>query len=81
MILFLEDWKKYPDAIIDYKTSNKSALELSIKLKKMEIKNHSFFLVLFDSTLSGIDPFSPDLTLDHKIRIGIETRKNPFFFS
>ncbi len=79
-ISFLSDWQKYPDAIIDYETKNKSAIELSIKLKRMGIKNHSFFLVLLDKKLSGIDPFDPNLTLEQKVLISIEVRRNPFYF-
>lgn len=79
-ISFLSDWTKYPDAIIDYNTKNKSAIELSIKLKKMGIKNHSFFLVLLDKSLSGIDPFDENLTLEQQIRIGVEVRCNPWYY-
>lgn len=80
MILFREDFKKYPDCILDYKTSNKSAIELAVKLRQMGIKNNSFFLVLFDSSLSGVDPFDPNLTKNQMVRIAIECKKNPWYF-
>jgi hypothetical protein len=79
MILFLEQWKDYPNAIIDYKTNNKSALELAVKLKQMGIKNNSFFLALHDPTLSGLDPLDPNLTQEQMIRVGIECRVNPWY--
>ena len=79
-ILFYSDWDKYPRAIVDTKTSNKSAILLAAKLKKKGIKNHAFFLALLDPTLQGVDPYSPDLTLDQMRRIGVEVRNNPWYF-
>lgn len=79
MILFKEDWKLYPDAVIDYQTSNKSALELATKLRQMNIQNNAFFLVLHDKSLSGLNPFSKELTTPQMVRIGIECRVNPWY--
>lgn len=79
MILFLEDYLKYPGVMLDLKTNNKSALELAVKLKRMGVKNNSFFLVLFDQTLSGVDPHDPNLTLEQMERIGIECKINPWY--
>lgn len=79
MILFLEDYLKYPGVILDLKTNNKSALELAVKLKRMGVKNNSFFLILFDQTLSGVDPHDPNLTLEQMERIGIECKINPWY--
>lgn len=79
-ILFYKDWDKYPSAIVDVKTSNKSAVLLAAKLKKKGIKNHAFFLALLDPTLQGVDPYSADLTLDQMRRIGVEVRNNPWYF-
>ena len=42
MILFLEDWAKYPTAIPNVKTTNKSWLRLAGLLKSMGVKNHAF---------------------------------------
>lgn len=79
MILFLEDYLKYPGVMLDLKTNNKSALELAVKLKRMGVKNNSFFLVLFDQTLSGVDPHDTNLTLEQMERIGIECKINPWY--
>ena len=61
MILFLEDWSRYPEAIVDTKTVNQSFIDLAHVYKKMGIKNHYFHLALHDRTLQGVDPFAPDL--------------------
>ena len=52
--------KKY----YDFKTKNKSFLQLYDDLYKMGIKNNKFFLRLYDTTLQGIDPYSPVLPKD-----------------
>ena len=79
MILFQEDWAKYPDAIVDYNTTNKSAVVLATKLRQMGVKNNVFFLSLMDQSLSGVDPFDEHLTMDQMVRIGIECKKNPWY--
>lgn len=80
MILFLNQWAEYPQAIIHYKTKNKTALELAAKLRMMGVKNHFFFLALHDQTLEEVDPFSENLTQDQMLRIGIECTINPWYF-
>ena len=79
-ILFREDWLKYPNAIIDTSTRNKSALELSAKLRLMGIKNNAFFLALHNPDLQGVDAFSPDLTQHQMLMIGIEIKNNPWYY-
>lgn len=81
MIVFLSDWKKYPGAIVDVKTSNKSFYMQAIKYKIMGIKNHAFLLSLLDSSLQGVDPHDEEnLTRDQKDRIVIEVMNNPWYF-
>ena len=79
-ILFHKNWSLYPAAIIDYKTSNKSALLLAGKLKLMGIKNNSFFLALHNQELQGIDPFSPNLSIEQMAAIGLEIKNNAWYF-
>ena len=79
-ILFLNDWLKYPDAIIHTTTRNKSALELAAKLRIMGVKNHAFFLALHNPNLASVDPFSPDLTQQQMLEIGIEIKTNPWYY-
>ena len=80
MILFKSDWDKYPHAIIDYTTTNKSALELSALYKKMGIDNHAFILALHNPELQGVDPFDPKLTSEQIAAISIESKENPWYF-
>jgi hypothetical protein len=79
-IFFQDDWLKYPDAVIDYKTQNKSALELAAKLRLMGVKNNAFFLALHNPSLQGVDPFDPNLTQQQMIDIGIEIKVNPWYY-
>jgi hypothetical protein len=80
MILFLDDWKKYPDAIIHKSTSNRSFVHLVGLYKAMGVKNHAFILALHNPELEFIDPFSPNLTLQQKAMIAVECQENPWYF-
>lgn len=80
MILFLDDWKKYPDAIVHYETKNKSFLRFAGLLKKMGIKNHSFCLQLHNPLLKHVDPLDPNLTEDEKMMVADELSVNFFYF-
>lgn len=80
MILFKEDWMKYPKAIADVNTKNQSFVRISALYRDMGIENHLFPLALLNPDLQGIDPFSPDLTLEQKMAIVLECRDNPFYF-
>jgi hypothetical protein len=79
-ILFLDDWKKHPNAIIDINTQNKSFLRTAGLFKKMGIKNHAFLLALHDKTLRGIDPHSPDLTKEQLSRVIMECKVNYWYY-
>lgn len=79
MILFEEDWHRYPNAIIDMQTSNKSFITLAGKYAAMGIKNNAFHLSLLDPRLQGVDPHSPDLTDDEKLWIIQECQLNPWY--
>lgn len=80
MILFLEDWKKYPRAIVDTKTKNRSFVELADLYRKMGVKNYMFPLALHQPELQGVDPFDPNLSLQQKAMIRIECKNNPWYF-
>ena len=41
MILYLDDWKNYPHAIVDNKTKNKSFIHLAQVYRAMGVKNHA----------------------------------------
>lgn len=79
-ILFLDDWKKHPGAIIHYTTKNKTFLDLALKLKRQGVKNHFFMLALLDPTLENVDPHSEDLTEIEEAKILIECKRNPWYF-
>lgn len=80
MILFEEDWDKYPNAIMDTSTTNKSFIHIAALYRDMGIKNHSFMLQLHNPKLVGVDPFDPNLTLEQKMAIVLECKENPFYF-
>lgn len=80
MIITLDDWKKYPNAIVDTKTTNESFLRMASLLKGMGIINHAFFLALLQPELQGVNPYSTNLTLDQKTKIALECYHNPFYF-
>ena len=79
-ILFLEDWDKHPNAIVDLKTRNKSYLILAKKYKKMGIKNHSFMLALYNPKLQGVDPHDPDLTFEQVLAVTHECKVNFWYY-
>jgi hypothetical protein len=64
----------------DFKTKNKSFLDLYNDLYKLGIKNNKFFLVLYDKDLQGVDVYSPVLPKDLQIKIMIECMINPWYW-
>lgn len=80
MILFAEDWSRYPRAIADVNTSNKSFVRLASVYRKMGVKNHMFLLALHNPDLQGVDPYSPDLTPEQMLMISHECKENPWYF-
>lgn len=80
MILFAEDWKRYPTAIIHVNTSNKSFLRLAAVYRSMGVLNHAFLLALVNPELEFVDPYSPDLTSEQMDAINTECAINPWYF-
>jgi hypothetical protein len=80
MILFEQDWLKYPNAIIDTKTSNQSYVRLASVYRKMGVKNNAFCLALINPGLQGLDPFAPDLTIEEMAAVAVEVKNNPWYF-
>lgn len=80
MILFLDDWKRFPGAIANTETSNKSFVRLASVFKEMGIENYAFILALHNQELVGVDPFDPDLRIEMILKISIEAKINPWFF-
>lgn len=80
MILYAQDWLKYPDAMVDTKTQNKSYLRLAKMLQQMNVRNCVFHLALLQPELQGVDPFDPNLTIEQVVMIKEESIKNPWYF-
>ena len=80
MILFKNDYVRYPNAIIDIECSNKSFIRLASVYREMGIKNNAFILVLLNPKLQGVDPFDPNLTIEQMAMVAVECRDNPFYF-
>ena len=80
MVLYLEDWLRYPSAKPNYDTKNESYLKLAGTYYAMGIKNYAFMLALHDQSLKDVDPFSPFLTELEMVKIGIECKINPWYY-
>lgn len=80
MILFEEDWKKYPTAEPDFSTRNKSWINLAQKYKAMGVKNHLFHLALVDQSLRGVNPHDPNISVEQALAVGRECFINPWYF-
>ena len=66
--------------ITDVKAKNISFIQTAVDLRKLGIKKYKFFLILYDPSLRGVDPYSPDLTKDQMIRIINECIINPWYY-
>lgn len=80
MILFLDDWKNYPNAILHLSTKNESFIRLAALYKSMGIKNHAFMLALHNPRLEHVDPWSEDLSIEEMAMIVQEIKENPWYF-
>lgn len=78
-VLFKEDIENL-QPYIHWETTNKSFIRIALVLKKMGIKNHYFFLSLFNTALIGINPFDKNLDERTKAMISIEAKVNPWYF-
>ena len=72
--------KEYIPRIYDYDTNNTSFYNMHVLLKRLGIKNHDEHLQLFDPTLRGVDPYSPLLTNEMKMKVDKECRLNVWYF-
>jgi hypothetical protein len=80
LILFTEDWHKYPRAIVHNETKNKTWLRLASLLKYMKIENHMFLLALHNPELKDIDPLDNNLDIRTKALIAKECKENPWYY-
>lgn len=80
MILFEEDWARYPHAIAHVSTTNRSFVEIAYAYKQMGIRNHMFLLALHDRSLEHIDPHDPNISHEMALRVIEECRVNPWYY-
>lgn len=64
----------------DFGTKNESFVQVFKDLKRLGVKRNTFHLALFDDELRGVDPYSPILPLEVKIRIQLECIINPWYW-
>ena len=64
----------------DIHTKNISFLKMAKYLKEKGIKKYAFMLKLYDKTLVGVDPYSPNLTSEQQIRIRKEIMINYWYY-
>lgn len=80
MIKFLQDWQRYPNAVVHKETKNKSFLRYSLLLRDMGIINHTPCLQLHNKELRNVDPYDPKLSTEQILMIVQECKVNPFYF-
>lgn len=81
MILFAQDWAKYPTAIVHESTRNESFLRQAAVYQSMGIENCAFLLALINPALEHVDPFDVDnLTQEQIDMIIVECKINPWYY-
>lgn len=66
--------------IYDFKTTNKSFIEVHEQLKLLGIKNNAFHLILLNPALQGVDPHDPNLTKQQIVMIIQECKLNMYYY-
>lgn len=79
-ILYNSDFDKYPRAIIDTRSRNRSWVEFAVKLKTMGVKNWGFHLTLLDPSLQGVDPHDPNLDEVTILKLQRELKANWWYY-
>jgi len=80
LILYEEDWDRYPTAFPDFDTKNENALRFCSLLKEMGIQNNRWPLALHDERLIGVDPFDPNISRDMALLVSNEASINFWYF-
>lgn len=80
MILFKNDWGRYPLADVHRSTKNDSFIRLALIYRAFGVENYAFLLAIHNPELVGVDPFSPHLTPQQCGAIAIECRVNPWYY-
>lgn len=66
--------------IYDFKTKNKSFIEVQQQLESLGITNNAFHLILLNPLLQGVDPHSDNLTSEQVMMIIQECKLNIFYY-
>lgn len=66
--------------IYDISTKNTSFITFAKFLKTKGIKNYAQHLVLYDDSLTGVDPYDDNLTDEQKAKIYAELTINPWYY-
>lgn len=80
VILYEEDWGRYPSASVHYETRNQSWVELAKKLEIQGVKNNKFFLALLNPELRYVDPWDENLDEVTRTAVATEIKLNPWYF-
>lgn len=80
MILFFEDWAKYPEAVVHYETCNEHFRRIVALYREMGVRNHAFPLALHDPNLRNVDPHDPNISAVNIARVTQECKVNPWYF-
>ena len=79
-ILFLDDWKNHPNAVIHEQTRNESWLFHFDVFRAFGISNYFWHLALLDTDLIGVDPRDPGLDPLMMAKIKTECIRNPWYY-
>ena len=80
MILFDKDWQEQ-GAVIHYSTCNQSFIKMHILLKRMGIKNNTFFLSLTQPELAKYNPHHlTDNSVELRQKIALECKINYWYY-
>ena len=66
--------------IYDFKTKNKSFIEVHLQLRLLGIKNNAFHLILLNPALQGVDPYDENLTPMQIMMIIQECKLNMYYY-
>lgn len=80
-IALKRDYQYYPNAIVDTSNCHQSWVEMAQVMRHKGVSNFMFHLTLLQPELKGVDPFSPDLTIEQKAMIVTECKFNLWYFA
>lgn len=80
VILFKEDWDKYPSAVVHWETKNESWIKHYKLLERMGVANNKFHLALINPALRDVDPWDENLPQNIKLQILLEIKVNPWYY-